>query len=329
MTRTSSTGFILLILCTAAPLEGQVSFKERADRIDVQIDGRPFTTFHYGAEWLKPFLHPLRTSTGLIVTRGFPMEKIKEESNDHHWHRGLWFAHGDINGIDFWRETSGDPAKDAKLPLPVGRMVARSTPKIESGKNSGTILADFDLVGPGQKVIGTLRARYDFRRIAGNNALDVQASIIADRGTALKMGDTEEGLLGLRFADEFRQDRGAILSNAEGLTGTEKIWGKRARWVDYSTILKGDKVGVVIFDHPRNPKHPTYWHARGYGLNAANPFGEHDFYNDKSRDGSLTIPKGESLSFRYRIVIHAGGVDSIGVEQLYANFAQGMQNARE
>jgi hypothetical protein len=315
--------FLLLVLSTGGAaiwLQGPVTFTERANRIEVEINGKPFSTFYYGKDWPKPFLHPLRASSGTIVTRGFPLEKIEGESNDHFWHRGLWFAHGDINGVDFWREASGDPAKDAKLPLPVGRIAIKSAPKSKSERGAGTISAEFNLIAPGDKIIGTIGQHYTFRRIGNNNVIDVRAAVLADQGTPLKMGDTEEGLLGFRFADEFKEDRGATLSNSEGLKGTDRIWGKRARWVDYSTSIKGEKVGVVIFDHPQNPKHPTYWHARGYGLNAANPFGEHDFRNDKSLDGSVTIPAGGNLTFRYRIVIHPG--EALGVEQLYAAFAQ-------
>ncbi len=324
MTKRLVLVFTLLMLWGGtASVQGQVSFKQSPNKIDVEIAGKPFTTFYYDGEWPKPFLHPLRASSGMVITRGFPLEKIEGESNDHFWHRGLWFAHGDINGIDFWREASGDEAKDAKLPLPVGRIISKSPPKTTGGKNEGTITADFNLVMADKKVIGTLRERYTVRRVGQNNIIDLQATILADQGVPLKLGDTEEGLLGFRFADEFRQDRGATLSNSEGLKGTENIWGKRARWVDYSTTIKGEKIGVVIFDHPQNPKHPTFWHARGYGLNAANPFGERDFYNDKSRDGSLTIPAGKDITFRYRVVIHPGTVESLGVEQLFTAFSKG------
>ena len=312
----------LSLLCVATSAQAQVLFKEGPNKIEVEIDGRPFTTFHYGPDWPKPFLHPLREASGLAVTRGFPLETNAGESNDHQWHRGLWFAHGDINGVDFWRETSGDAAVDQKLPLPVGRIVSKSTPKAQSGKKEGTLIAEFDLVAPDKKVLGTIRLLFIFHRLDGHNVVDTQATMRADHGAPLKLGDTEEGLLGFRFADEFKQERGATLANSEGMKGTENIWGKRARWVDYSTELKGRRVGVVIFDHPANPKHPTFWHARGYGLNAANPFGEHDFYKDKSRDGSVTIPAGGDLTFRYRVLIHQGGLDSIKVEPLYSAFAK-------
>jgi Methane oxygenase PmoA len=314
---------LLVFSCSASWAQGRVTFQERPGKVDVLIDGQPFTTLHYGTDWPKPFFHPVRASSGLVITRGFPLEKNPGESNDHHWHRGLWFAHGDINGIDFWRETSGDKVKDAKLLLPVGRIVAKGKPIFTSGKDSGIITAEFDLLTPEQKALGTIWEQYTIRRAGANNLIDVHVVIRADRGTPLKMGDTEEGLLGFRFADEFRQDRGAILSNSDRLVTAEKIWGKRARWVDYSTTLKGERAGLSIFDHPDNPKHPTYWHARGYGLCSANPFGEHDFHNDKSRDGSVTIPSGGNLVFRYRLVIHPGAADASAVDHLYTAFAQG------
>src|SRR5215510_364611 len=299
---------VTLVACCALTAQAQVTFKPGKDKVDVEVGGQPFTTFHYGAEWDKPFLHPLRTATGVKVSRGYPLDKVAGESSDHHWHRGLWYAHGDVNGVDFWRERTGDKAKDVNLPLPVGRIVAKAPPAFKGGKTFGTLTAELDLVAPDNKELGTLREQFTFRRIGTCNVIDTQVTVLADRGVPLKMGDTEEGALGLRFADEFRQDRGAILSNSDGLVGTEKIWGKRAVWVDYSTTIQNEKVGITIFDHPRNPKHPTYWHARGYGLCAANPFGEHDFHGDKTRDGSVTIPRGGSLSFRYRVVIHSGGL---------------------
>lgn len=316
------TAFLWLALLGIVTVQAQVILHEKPNKILVEINGQPFTALYYGNDWPKPFLHPLRTASGLVVTRGFPLETIAGESTDHHWHRGLWFAHGDINGIDFWRETSGNEAQDKKLPLPVGRLVLKGKPTMRGGEKQGTLRAEFELLAPQNKVLGTVREQYTFQRRGSHNVIDVQATVLANQGIALKMGDTEEGLLGFRFADEFKEERGAVLSNSEGLQGTKNIWGKRARWVDYSTTIKNQKVGVVIFDHPSNPKHPTFWHARGYGLNAANPFGEHDFYNDKSRDGSITISVNGRLTFRYRVVIHAGDAATNNIEELYKTFAK-------
>src|SRR5262245_1288730 len=144
----------LSLCCVATSARAQVSFKEKPNKIEVEIDGRPFTTFHYGSDWPKPFLHPLREASGLIVTRGFPLETNAGESNDHHWHRGLWFAHGDINGVDFWRETSGDPARDQKLPLPIGRLAGKSSQKATGGRKKGFFMQDSAWVAQARKVWG-------------------------------------------------------------------------------------------------------------------------------------------------------------------------------
>ena len=111
--------------------------------------------------------------------------------------------------------------------------------------------------------------------------------------------------------------------NAEGRETEKNVWGRRSAWVDYFGLVDGKTVGVAIFDHPSNPGHPTYWHARAYGLFAANPFGARDFTGDKSQDGSLTIQPGERLRFRYRVVIHPGDVRSANIARLYAQYAAG------
>ncbi|MPY90419.1 MAG: transmembrane prediction [Luteitalea sp.] len=308
-----TTLFSLLILAGfPGTLSAQTSFRQADGKIEVAIDGRPFTAFHYSTTWDKPFLHPLRAPSGLVITRGFPLEEIEGETTDHRWQRGIFLGHDSINGVDFWRERSRDKT---------GRMVCRSTPTTRAGRPAGTLSAIYELVTPQDDVLGTVRQRFTFRRAGSNYLIDVETAIVADRG-ALKLGDTEEAMLGLRLADEFREDRGATLTNSDGLVGAKNIWGKRARWVDYSTTVKGEKVGVALFDHPTNPRHPTYWHARGYGLNAANIFGERRFTRDKTRDGSMTISVGGALSFRHRVVIHPGGLESVNIEELYGAFAR-------
>jgi len=314
---------IFLLSLPPAAARAQVTFKPGKDKVDVEINGQPFTTFYYGGKWAKPFLHPLRASTGVKLTRGFPVEEVAGESHDHYFHHGLWYAHSDINGIDFWREMGDTTTKETNFPLPLGRMVMRSVPTLKGGKDEGTLTADLDLVAPDNRALGVLREKFTFRRAGANNIIDAQITLNANRGEPLKLADTEEGGLSLRLADEFRQDRGATLLNSDGLVGTEKIWGKRAKWVDYSTTLNGEKVGVTMFDHPRNPRHPTWWHARPYGLNVANPYGERSFTGDKTRDGVLTIPTGGRLSFQYRVLIHPGPADAAAINQQWTEFANG------
>lgn len=287
---------IILSLAFLIQAYAAVSFRPAANRIEVLVDGKPFTSLYYGPEWPQPFLHPLRTASGIRVTRGYPVEPVEGESRDHNWHHGLWYAHGLINGVDFWRD------KGAEI---TGRIV----PIAEPQENQHGIRGSFQLIAPGNRKVGSIEQSFSFGGDQELRIVDVHVVIHADQGVPIRMGDTEEGALGIRFRDEFREDHGAVLSNADGLTGSKNIWGKRAKWVDYSTSIGEDKVGVTLLDHPKNPKYPTYWHARNYGLCAANPFGEHDFLHDKSRDGSLTIPAGGSVAFRYRVVIHPGMLD--------------------
>jgi hypothetical protein len=306
-----------------------VQFKRGENRVDVLVGGKPFTTYYFGPQSPKPYLHPLRSAEGTIVTRGFPMVKnIPGESHDHPHHRAMFFAHGDINGVDFWGE--GNPTKAQQTArgrfyssedLPKGRTVFVRMEEMRGGPGSGTIKALFHLVGPDGKVMGNETQEYTFRGDATSRIVDCTFTIQAT-DQPLKMGDTKEGTFAIRLVKALETPGGHML-NSNGKAGEGQIWGKRADWVDYSGTVNGESLGVAIFDNPHNIKHPTYWHARGYGLFAVNPFGEHDFYNDPHRDGSVTIPRGQELTLRYRVFIHHGGPAEAKVAEAYGDYEKG------
>lgn len=236
----------ILCLLAALPLlaaSDAVTFVRHAGRIEVTIAGRPFSSLYYGPEWPQPFLHPLRSASGVAVTRGYPVEKIEGESQDHIWHHGLWYAHGDVNGVDFWRD---------KGPQTTGRIVIEGEPRTARD----TVSARFRLVAPGGKVEGTMQQAFRFRAEGDLRIVDVRITVHAPKDAPMKFGDTEEGALGIRFRDEFREDRGTVITNSEGLQGTKQVWGKRAAWVDYTTAIGSERLGAVMFDHPANPKFP-------------------------------------------------------------------------
>lgn len=257
--------------------------------IALKADGRVVTRFVFDEKYDKPFLYPLTTPSGLVVSRGWPLEPRAGETADHPWHRGIFYGHGLVNGHDFWRELGRE--KTSRLVLE-GK--ARS-----SGSNFG---GRFAMQPPTGSPIGSIDQ--EFRFSAGKDAWQMDASIViaADRGQALTFGDTDDGGFAFRLSDEFRQDRGAMLRNSEGQETTEKIWGKPARWTHYQSKT----AGVAMYDSPGNPRYPTGWHARGYSLNSANPFAARAFSRDKSKDGSYTIAKGSKLTLRYTVLLHDG-----------------------
>jgi Methane oxygenase PmoA len=296
-----------LVAC-ASFAAGQVTFAEQPGRVQVSIQGKPFGALYCAREQDKPFFFPLRSAAGVNVVRGWPVEPAPGDSDDHPHQRGLWWAHGLTNGVDFWTNREG-----------TGRYELKSAPKVNAA--SATIRVDLDMVSPKKEVLGSLIQEYTFRADGDHRMVDIYIQVLADRMIPIKLGDTREGVMGIRVCEELKESRGATLLNSEGGAGEKQIWGKRARWVDYSGKVQGTAVGVAMFDHPSNPKSPTFWMARGYGLLAANAFGESEFTGDKTRDGSLTIPAGGKLEFRHRVLIHPGDAKTAGVEKLYQRWA--------
>jgi len=318
----SSAMRILLILSflvlSAASAPAEVSFRQNDGSIDVLVDGKPFTTFYYGEKTTKPYFHPLHAADGVVVTRQFPMrDDIPGEAHDHPHHRGLWYSHGNVDGIDFWANET-----DQTGGMPKGRIVLKGIHKV----GDGFIRGDFEWRGPDGEVMLTEKRTVWFRGEGKNRIVDFDVTLEA-AVKPVKLSDTKEGTFAVRLAPslrESRQDRSpgdGVIVNAEGQRGEKLTWGKASPWVDYSGPIGDKNYGVAILDHPENPKHPTFWHVRAYGLFAANPFGEHDFFRDKTRDGSITIAPGKSIRFRYRVVIHPGNAEMAGVAGLYKSWA--------
>jgi Methane oxygenase PmoA len=313
---------LALPLFLVTPLAAQVKIAQKPDRVSVEIDGKPFTEFFFGPNAPKPYLHPLRAATGTVVTRGYPMEQIAGESQDHPHHRGLWFAHGDINGVDYW---TNEASQQKGIQ---GKVVLKKVNAAKSGEKTGEIDATIDWINPRGKTVLTETRKMIFHSHPTLRMIDLDIALKAIEKS--KFGDTKEGTFSIRVAAGLEEPvknslpkplRTGRMVSSNGKTGESQVWGRPAEWVDYAGELNGEKVGIAIFDHPSNPRHPTHWHSRSYGLFAANIFGEHDFYNDKTRDGSMTLEPGQTLRFRYRVVIHPGDAASAGLAGLYKEYA--------
>ncbi len=296
-----------------------VQISQQDGQLRVEVDGRLFTVYHY-ADVPRPYFYPVLGPDELPMTRKWPMEDTKDEQRDHRHHRGLWFGHGDVNGLDFWSEEKNfcKIAHDQFL-------------KVQSGKDCGIIQSkDKWLNHDGAVVCTDVRTIRIYSLPGQERMLDFDITLQAPPDKPVVFGDTKEGSMATRVAESMR------LTHAKGpgqghivmSTGVRdgQAWGKRADWCDYYGPVTGsstgsETLGVAIFDHPGNPRHPTTWHVRDYGLFAANPFGLHDFENKPKGAGDLSIAAGQSVTFRYRIYFHRGDEKQARVAERYQAYA--------
>jgi len=306
------------IASLALPLSAQVSFEQPSpDKIAVNIDGKFYTTFYLAVNGQKPYIWPLSTADGIVVTRHFPMDQFPGETSDHPHHKGLFFAHGDINGIDFW---DTEPRKSPTAPKRAGMKLIR-VEEMRGGKKTGTIKVVFEGLDPDGNPVMRETRTVVFH--AGSNLRIIDYGItIEPLVPKLTFGDTKEGTFAIRLATSMTEDaaKGGRMVNAGGAETEKNVWGKRSDWIDYDGPVDGKTVGVALFDTPSNPRYPTYWHVRAYGLEAANPFGLHDFLNNKAHDGDMVVERGHPVHFQYRVVIHDGDTASANIAALYKEY---------
>jgi hypothetical protein len=332
----------LLALCCLAGLsmganafakDGGKGVKVVADeansRVDITIDGKPFTAYVWPTTLKKPVLFPLVAADGVTVTRGYPLAPRDTERVDHPHHAGLWFNYGNANGFDFWNNS------DAIKPENRGKMGTIHHDKVVSVKSGakGELVADSVWeTGAGQKIFNQ-RTKYVFSAKGDARTIDMTVTLTAlDK---VVFHDDKEGVLGIRVAHflESPTEKGGTFADASGretkvegntagATGVyrtsegvegDAVWSTRGRWCELTGHTKdGHTETIAIFDHKGNPGYPTYWHARGYGLFAANPLGR-KIFDAKQPQFDYTVQKGASATFHYRITIssHAVTVDEM------------------
>jgi hypothetical protein len=294
-----------------------VQVSKHSDRVKVEVNGKLFTEYVY-ANTPRPYCYPLLGPGQLEMMRHAPMKKVPGEDQDHPHHRSMWFTHGAVNGVDFWTEGTNK-----------GKIVHAGFDEVKSGKDFGVIKTRNNWVSPAGKTVCTDELTVRVHNRPDNERLvDYEITIHASNGE-VTFGDTKEGSMAVRIAETMRlkpnkenagKTTGHIV-NAEGVRDGD-TWGKRSTWVDYYGPVAGKTVGIAMFDHPSNPRHPTWWHVRDYGLFAANPFGKHDFENlkDDKTAGNLVIPAGKSVTFRYRLYFHEGDEKQAKVAERYAEY---------
>ncbi len=317
-----AAGFLMMGSAFAAsPAKGvQVRADEAQRRVDITIDGKPFTSYIWPETLAKPVLYPLVDGDGVTLTRHWPPKA--GERSDHPHHVGLWFNYSNVNGFDFWNNSEAiKPDRRAKM----GSIVFKKIDSAKSGAKSGELVTESTWVtGAGQPVIDET-TRFVFSTIGNARVIDRIATLRAlDR---VVFNDDKDGFLGIRVAGwlESPTATGAVFVDSHGVetktagaspdaTGMyltsegkkgDDAWGTRGRWCELTGHNADHTATIAIFDHPKNPDYPTYWHARGYGLFAVNPLGRTGF-EPKQPPLNYTLDKGQTAVFRYRIVLYTG-----------------------
>ena len=294
------------------------------NKVDVIIGGKYFTSYQYPSNIEKPFLYPVIAPNGSVITRGFPIDTRKGERVDHPHHIGIWFNHGNINGLDFWNNSSAIPAEKKDE---YGHIAFQKIVRAVSGKEGILeVTANWD-DNKGHTLLNE-KTTYYFSGSGDSRIIDHVATLTAVNG-AVTINDSKEGLFAIRvdrafemtsnepliFTDEKGNPTTVGVVDNTGVTGMyisssglkgDAVWGTRNDWVLLTGISDNVPIAIGIFDNPKNPGYPAYAHARGYGLFSVNNFGQNS-YNPKKEKVTFVLQKGQSVRLCHRFYIQSGG----------------------
>jgi hypothetical protein len=278
--------------------------------IEVRIGGQMVTRYVCEDVKARPYFFPLIGPNGARLTRSYPMETVEGEMHDHPHHRSLWIAHGDVNGTDNWSEESGHGfTRHCDLDHLVSGTVFgkfRTRSEWESAAHAPLLTQQLQVTA--------------WKTSAAVRLIDFDIDLHADRSDVV-FGDTKEGgILSVRVASSMDVPRGGRITNSYGGVDEGETWGRSAHWCDYAGLADGQPGGIAVLNHPLSFRHPTTWHVRNYGLMTANPFGYAAFTNGV-QNGEYTLRLGDTLRFRYRVVLHSGDVHQGAIAGHYLNYA--------
>ena len=292
-------------------------------KVEVRYDGKLFTAYCYFDSTEKPVLFPIKTTSGVTITRGYPIVPRPGERTDHPHHVGLWLNYESVNGLDFWNNS--DAITPEKKPH-YGSIRHLKVVSKESKKDKARLETSSQWVDQTGKVLLDETTLFVFMK-SGNDYIIDRVSTLEAKVPEVVFKDVKDGMLAIRVSRQLEQPSKenskyvdahgnvttvpssdvpvtGLYTNQEGVTG-DNVWGKRSKWASLSGKQDGEEISVIIIDHPKNPGYPTYWHARGYGLFAANPLGQKVFSEGKE-ELNLVLSQGQKAVFRYRIIIHSG-----------------------
>ena len=303
---------VLVIGSATVAMAAEVAtFKDDGTKVRVELGGKFFTDYHY-RDVARPYCYPIMGPGEIGMTRNWPLQQTTNEPTDHVHHKGLWYAHGNVNGVDCWSEQ---------------KLFGKTIHEKFLGMTGSSLRESCTWVDHDGKALCSDERTISFHADGDVRVMDFEITLIASQGP-VTFGDTKEGSMAIRLPATMsvkgKGAQGHILTSA----GERDVaaWGKPAAWVDYAGPVEGKQMGVAIFDAPQNPRHPTTWHVRDYGLFAANPFGLHDFDKLKFKEkgaGDLKLAAGERATFKYRFVFHIGDEKTGRVAERYREFVAG------
>ncbi|WP_372653659.1 PmoA family protein [Draconibacterium sp.] len=330
-----------LLLFSNCYSQQTIDFKvdEAAKKIDVNIDGKLFTSYIYPDNIMKPVLWPVMSPAGNMLTRSFPLINKEGDRTDHPHHVGIWLNYGDVNGLDFWNNSEAIPAYKK---VDYGVISHQSLTKAKGGKGKAVLETESVWKSPDNTAMLSDDTKFTFTAKKNIRIIDRTTTLKA-LIDEVKFTDNKEGMFAIRVARELElpsdkptklmdshgvvtevknMDNTYVKGNyrsAEGVEGGE-VWGTRCRWMKLSSEIKGEPVSLVIIDHPKNVGYPTYWHARDYGLFAANTLGQKIFSNGE-KELNFSLNKGDSVTFKYRLVVAAADLSDEEINKLADEYA--------
>lgn len=289
-------------------LAADVTLTQEESGLRVDIGGKLFTRYVITGSQ-RPHLYPVIGPSGAELTRELPFK----DTDDHPHHSSIWVGHGKINDFDFWLDGEDN-----------GRIEHTGFSDLTQEGNRASFIAKSRWITPDDDELLTDQRRIVITSHEGGAAtIDLSITFTAT-GEDVLFQDTKEGTVAIRVAPvlSIREGKGQILTSA-GIKN-KKAWGTKAEWVSFfGADPKGEMVSITMMDHPANLRHPTTWHARDYGLLAANPFGLHDFERiDDDTKGNHELEEGSSMTQHHRIVIEPGEPQQDKLRRSFAEFAQ-------
>ncbi len=280
------TGLLAAVLfsCTGFAFE-TVSLKRNNDSVNVTLNGKEFTTYHFAKSLPKPYFFPVKSEDNALLSRPIVGADYK---GDHPHHKGIWVSVDEINEIKFWAERGKIENRGVDLLVAEGNPAKLRVTNHWLDSQGGDVMIETTTIS----VFANRMLAYDinFKMVAHN----------------VNFKDTKEGLFGFRLAESQRENKGdGKVFNADGKKGTKECWGQRSAWVDYTGSVDGKPYGVTLFDHPANFR-PSRYHVRDYGLFSISPFGESAYTNGKEPAVNDVFKKDDQLRLRYAIYFHHG-----------------------